>query len=197
MPSLPASVLTRIWKSRRANASRVPSRVWWLSRAAVAAGRVPGVQELLDEPVGGVGVLGEHDRLLAVPGLHAVTPEARQLERVPLADRQVHVRDERQQALAERVDLPTFGLRGLAALMDDPGLVGLRAVVAVRVGVVRGCGRHHRSHAVPAALEGLREGVQAGCGALAVHHLPQRHADPGEVPVDQVQGLVVELGLDR
>jgi len=81
--------------------------------------------------------------------------------------------------------------------VHDASLVGGRGVVAVGVGLDSGGRRHLRAHAVPPALEGLREGVQRRRRALAADHLPERHGDAGEVRLDQVQGLGAELGLDR
>src|SRR5487761_318283 len=103
MPSLPASVDTRIWKSRRANASRTASRTATCGESAGS--------ESSDEPVGGIGVFREHDRLLAVARLDAVGAKAGEDKRVPLRHREPWVLEERLKSSEQAIDLLALLLR--------------------------------------------------------------------------------------
>ena len=157
----------------------------------------PPAVESSDEPVGGVGVLREHDRLLAVARLDPVCAEAGQDERVPLRHRKPGVGQERLETSEQTVDLLALLLRRLGRLDDDLRLLRLGRVVSVRVRLQRRRCGHRATHPVPAALESLRERVQAGRSSLAVDHAAERDRVRGEEPVDEVERLSVEVGLGR
>ena len=84
MPSLPASVETMIWNSPRheVGPDLVADRRG--CRDPSTAGAEPVALEPLDDPVGGVGVLGEHHGLLVVAGQIPFAAKAVVDQRLPL-----------------------------------------------------------------------------------------------------------------
>ena len=182
-----------------ASGKRVPDGV---PNGVEVAARVPACRESAggessDEPVGGVGVLREHDRLLAVARLDPVCAEAGEDERVPLRHREPGVGEERLETGEQTVDLLALLLRRPRRLDDDLRLVRLGRVVSVRVRLERRRRGHRASHPVPAALESLRERVQARRSSLAVDHAAEGDRVRREEPVDEVERLSVEVGLGR
>ncbi len=173
--------------------------------AGVPLRAVPDVVELLDEPVGGVGVLGEHDQLLIVArqnpvwrqtGADHLRPFRGDVSRAGVR-RVGQVRVDLGEQTLDRL-LLVAGRRRIAE--DHFRVVAGCRVVTIRVAVILVTFRFRagqRPHTFATTTEGLCERVQAGCRSFAVHHPSERFRFRREVVGHQLQRLGVERVLDR